>query len=119
MAETKATTSEVSFSGNVQSQTNAGTAGGTMYYINLGGIKMLWCIGANQTSSAAGNNYTFTLPTSFFSSIQSVSVNAINMTVLAQQYSAVTAASTSSVTANVTSPGGNATSGINLVVIGT
>jgi len=53
----------------VSSQANAGTAGGTMYYINLGGIKLLWM---TITVASATTTYGVTFPTSFFSSIQSV-----------------------------------------------
>jgi hypothetical protein len=55
------------------SQANAGTAGGTMYYINLGGVKMLWLETTSLVSSVATNTYTITLPTSFFSTLQLVS----------------------------------------------
>lgn len=55
------------FGGQVQTQVNAGTAGGTMSYVNLGGIKLLWIKTANKTVNAnADTTYTFTLPTSFF-----------------------------------------------------
>jgi hypothetical protein len=53
-----------SYTGGVASQSNAGTAGGTMYYINLGGIKLLWLI---ITASSATSTYTVTFPTGFFS----------------------------------------------------
>jgi len=59
------------FSGQVTSAANAGTWGGTNYYINLGGIKLCWGISAAGTSIAAGGNSskTVTLPTSFFSTV--------------------------------------------------
>ena len=52
------------------SQANAGTAGGTMYYMNLGGIKMLWGTTASTLASTNGNNYGITFPTSFFTTVQ-------------------------------------------------
>jgi len=52
------------------SQANAGTAGGTMYYMNLGGIKMLWGTTAATLASTNGNNYGITFPTSFFTTVQ-------------------------------------------------
>lgn len=58
------------FSGQVQSQTNAGTSGGTMYYINLGGIKLLWMSTSSATTGAT--TYTVTFPTSFFNTIQTI-----------------------------------------------
>jgi hypothetical protein len=64
----------------VQSQTNTGGAGGTMYYINLGGLKILWGQTAGIVATAAGPQYTVTFPASFFSTIQTatVSVNSLN-----------------------------------------
>lgn len=56
---------------NVGSQTNAGTAGGTMYYINMGGIKMLWCQTVNIIGGTSPTGYTVTLPTGFFTTVQS------------------------------------------------
>lgn len=55
------------FSPGVSSQANAGTAGGTMKYINLGGIKMLWMTGG---SVPTGTPKTVTFPTSFFTTIE-------------------------------------------------
>lgn len=53
------------------SQANAGTAGGTMYYINLGGTRILWGVSAaNSLTNTSSATYTWTLPTSFFSTIQ-------------------------------------------------
>lgn len=121
IAGSKIAVSSLAFGATVQSQANAGTAGGTMKYINLGGIKMLWCISANQNTGSSSINYTFTLPSSFFSTITSVSVNAINMTTDNRQNVAVAATpSTTTITVAAWYPlGGSATVGINLFVIGT
>lgn len=100
----------------VQSQTNAGTAGGTMYYINLGGIKLCWGLTATQ---AQGSSYTITLPTSFFSTIQSIVVNAFVQTVTANQFISVNAASNSSITLNFVSTTGTGTTQSYFLVIGT
>ena len=51
------------------SQTNSGSAGGTMYYQNIGGVKMLWLQSANTASSTT---YSVTFPSGFFSSIQAI-----------------------------------------------
>ena len=59
-----------SFTGGVTSYTNTGSGGGTGYYINLGGLKLAWGQ-SNSFSTTGGNNYTASLPTSFFSSVQS------------------------------------------------
>jgi hypothetical protein len=58
------------FSGQVQNQSNAGTAGGTIYFLNLGGVKVAW----GTTASLPAGNFTITLPTSFFTAMQSVIV---------------------------------------------
>lgn len=106
------------FSGQVSSQANAGTAGGTMYYVNLGGIKILWSISAQQTSGSGGNQYTFTLPTSFFSTIQLAMTSVSGLATDARQYANVESSTTTTVTVNVVSAGA-ATAGFGLLVIGT
>lgn len=61
----------------VSTQANAGDAGGTMYYANLGGIKLCWGQTANQAAIPAGNAFNVTLPTAFFATIQSAVVVAL------------------------------------------
>lgn len=61
------------FSGQVTSYTNSGSAGGTFYYINLGGIKVLW----GHSGYLGTGNFVVDFPSSFFSSIQAASVNAM------------------------------------------
>ena len=54
-------------------QVNAGTAGGNMYWINLGGIKILWGISTGLSLANSTNaTYTWTLPTSFFTTIEMI-----------------------------------------------
>jgi hypothetical protein len=50
------------------SQANSGSAGGTLYYINMGGLKMCW---GHSTTLASHNSpaYTITLPSSFFTTV--------------------------------------------------
>lgn len=59
------------FSGQVTSYTNAGSAGGTFYYINLGGVKLLWGITADIIGGTSPTTYYVTLPSSFFTTVQS------------------------------------------------
>ena len=68
------------FSGQVLSQTNAGSGGGTMYYINLGGIKLLWVYCSTGMYAASGSTATcsVTFPTGFFTSIQLALPTAVN-----------------------------------------
>jgi predicted secreted protein len=77
----------------ISSQANAGTAGGTMYYINLGGIKLLW---VSITGASAATTYGVTLPTSFFTTIQSVvqGVNGSSGTTTGQYIVTATTSST-------------------------
>jgi hypothetical protein len=108
------------FSSQLQTQANAGTAGGTMSYINLGGIKLLWCIGASGKSvGASGITYTFTLPTSFFSTITFATSDSINQAGLGEIFSDTAAATTTTVTVRGVSYGGAATTGFSIFVIGT
>lgn len=61
---------QMNFQGNVTTLANTGTAGGTMYYINLGGIKMLWgTSGAVSLTATQGTSYSVVMPTGFFSTI--------------------------------------------------
>lgn len=61
----------------VLTQTNAGNVGGTMYYIDLGGIKILWMktgtIGIAASTVYSG--YTIIPPTGFFTSTPKVVMN--------------------------------------------
>ena len=108
------------FSGQVTTYTNTGTAGGTnsFFYINLGGIKLLWGETAVQLSSAAGGNWALTPPASFFSSIQSVLVSAIDMVTDSRQYISINSKSTSSISMTFICPTGNASTAASIVVMG-
>jgi hypothetical protein len=58
--------------GGVATLANTGTLAGNMYYINLGGIKLLWGQSANTFINAnTGPQSTVVFPGGFFSSIQS------------------------------------------------
>lgn len=54
------------FSGQLQSGANSGSAGGTNYWLNLGGFKIFWCVTAEQTFAAGYNSYGVNFPGSFF-----------------------------------------------------
>lgn len=54
------------FSGQIQTQVNSGTAGGTMNYINLGGIKLLWSVTAGIAGNTGGASYGVAFPASHF-----------------------------------------------------
>lgn len=101
-------------------QANAGTAGGTFSYVNLGGIKFLWVISSNVASGSSPATYTFTLPTSFFSTITQANATTINMTSTTNQFASIVNATNTSISVGVTAPsGGSNTTGISLFVVGT
>lgn len=61
----------------VQSFSNAGTAGGTGYYINIGGIKLCWGISAQYLNAQGSQSFItvgVTLPT-FFTTVQFATAN--------------------------------------------
>lgn len=64
------------FSTGITTYTNTGSAGGTFYYANIGGIKMFWGTTATLTlSSTASTIYNVTLPSGFFTTLQSVTAS--------------------------------------------
>jgi hypothetical protein len=77
------------FSGQVQSQANSGSAGGTINYVNLGGIKLAWGLtGSLTVPGAAPSAATFgiTWPTSFFSTVQAATISAAAGTASSSQF---------------------------------
>lgn len=84
------------FSGQVSSQANAGSAGGTMYYVNLGGIKLLWATGATITTTTTATEFIYTLPVGFFSTVQSSIASIMPVTADAKQLCNISQSTTSS-----------------------
>jgi hypothetical protein len=108
------------FSGQVTSYANAGSAGGTFYYINLGGIKLLWGTSGNVIGTTAGPSYVVDFPAGFFSTIQSAIATIQQLATVAQQeINGGVAPTTSSwsVTIAATTTTGNET--FSIFVIGT
>lgn len=60
------------FSGQLQSYTNTGTAGGTFYYINLGGLKLLYGQAVNMIGALSPTAYEVNFPSGFFNAISAV-----------------------------------------------
>lgn len=112
------------FSGQVQSQANTGTAGGTIYYINLGGIKLAWCNTASFATTTSSTNVTVNWPAGFFSAMQAV-VGAVNgVGSIATQFftgnnGTSGAGTTSTYTFYVFTTSGSGTANANLLAIGT
>ena len=108
------------FSGQVQSQANAGTAGGTIYYVNLGGIKLAWGVSnSGLTMATTPVSHGFTLPTSFFSSLQTAFVSVVPG-VDGRVITNIAAASAAAVYAGLWNPSNGAATGqVFMLVIGT
>lgn len=101
----------------VQNQVNAGTAAGTMYYLNLGGIKILWAV--SNSGLTTGTSWGFTLPSSFFTTIQYVGSTAVAPSGSAFTFSNVATVSTSAVSCFLEASSGSGTSEVSILVIGT
>ena len=103
----------------IQSQANAGTAGGTMYYINLGGLKFLWLITGNVTGGTGGNPFTVTFPTSFFSAIQHAVGGLVSADTTPNQDVYLTNLLATGLTVNIYANAGTGNELASLLVIGT
>lgn len=107
------------FAGGVQTQTNTGSAGGTMWWLNLGGFKLLWATGAVQNVGAGGASITYNLPGGFFTSTQ---VAYPVMGVLGNtpnQSAYLTSITTTTATVSIWATSNGSTQSTSLLVIGT
>lgn len=100
------------------SSANGGTAGGTQYQLDLGTLKLCWLKSAAKSNSSGQNSYTWTLPTSFFTTIQSVMGSVSDPVSTADQIFVVGGSSVSSINTLIISNGAS-TGTINALVIGT
>jgi hypothetical protein len=108
------------FSGAVTSFTNSGTAGGTFYHINLGGIKLLWGRTNGMGSSTSGGSGTVVFPTGFFSTIQVCNATTNSITNSVQQFCIVNTLSATGCTITpVSVSGASTTQVVSVLVIGT
>lgn len=85
----------------VSSYTNSGSAGGTFYYIDVGGLKLLWGTTShpgNTTSTKYSLGVTF--PSGFFSATPTTTVAGLNQSGTNQLVAQVGTASSSSMTIN-------------------
>lgn len=107
------------FSGALLTQTNGGNAGGTMSYINLGGIKLLWVTTiAFTTGVSTGGQAAITFPSAFFSTITSITATAVNMVTTSQASANVNSYSATGASVGVYATAGG-TAQISVLVIGT
>lgn len=95
---------------------------GTFYYVNLGGIKILWGLATANTLSGSApqqSQQTVTIP-SFFSSIQSITTSVVAPGATGYMYSNVNSYTTTSLVLSLTSTNGSGGSGsIGVFVVGT
>lgn len=106
------------FSGELQSYANAGTAGGTFYYINLGGIKILYGKTASKSVGTGGATWGVTFPTSFFSAVRLSMVTLDTLSVEPKQWCYISAVSTSALTIAATSTTNGAAQVNNVLIMG-
>lgn len=104
----------------VQSFVNTGIGGGTFYYINLGGIKLMWGVTGNINVSAGSNAaYQVLPPANFFTSVQHALSNAANMTAVAEMYTNIASVSTTNVNGYISNRTTSAgTAGVSVFIIG-
>jgi len=107
-----------SYTGGVQTF----SSNGTFYYINLGGLKMMWglAVAPNLSGSAPQDNtVTVVIPT-FFSSIQSATVSVVDPTGTGFIFANITSYTTTSLTIGIyTTSGSNGGGYISVDVKGT
>lgn len=103
---------------------NAGSAGGTSYYMNMGGLKMLWG-SSGGVAAGTGGSFTVALPTSFFTTIQMSVASPISSSggaggTNSAVIGAGASATTTTLTIEVTVPAGSSTNTpLSWFVIGT
>lgn len=102
------------FSAQVTTYTNPGGAGGTFYYINLGGIKLMW--GVTAGIAVGGGGAAITLPSGFFTTIQAASATAVPSTNFGQ-YANLVAATTGNFL--VSTQGAAGSPAAHVIIIGT
>jgi hypothetical protein len=112
------------FSGQVTTYANPGSAGGTFYYVNLGGIKIFWgstgSVAVSGSGFLASSTVNVTLPVGFFNTIQHVLPKIgvpSNTNFLDGQY--VSANTTTIGVKLIQNSGTNGASPVSLLVIGT
>jgi len=109
------------FSGQVTTDTNPGTAGGTRNKLNLGGVKLSWGkTGAYLLAAGGGAIGTITFPTSHFTAAPTVFYSLTELTTSGRQYPYESAApsTTTSTPAVINETGGTVGGKLNWFAIG-
>lgn len=113
-----------SFSPGVTSFVNAGSAGGTFYYINLGGLKLLWGLtGSINLGGTSGFQVStalaVTLPVGFFTTIQKIDITVDVVANTSFLFPVLQSKSTSSLSVALGQMNGsNGTASLNIGLIG-
>lgn len=107
----------------IRSFTNGGSAGGTFYYFNEGGIKRVW--GRTAAISITGTGFqsttrTLTLPSSFLTTIQTIQLTIGTPTNTQYLWAGLSSFTTSSVDVNLNQANGsNGSADVHIYILGT
>ena len=107
------------FSGQLTTYTNPGTAGGTFYYGNIGGIKIFYGKTQSNAVGTGGASYTITLPVGFFSTIRYSAPTVDTYTVDDRQWASTVTVTTATYTLGIKSSSNGSTQVTNVLILGT
>ena len=107
------------FSGQLTTYTNPGTAGGTFYYGNIGGIKIFYGKTQFNAVGTGGASYTITLPVGFFSTIRYSAPTVDTYTIDDRQWATTVTVTTATYTLGIKSSSNGSTQVTNVLILGT
>jgi hypothetical protein len=107
------------FGGEVTAGTNAGTAGGTVNHINLGGIKLAWGITDSWSTTTTPASKAVTLPSSFFTTITGSLISPSTPATTAQLVGNIASISTSTLSIYLWNTTGSGSGKASWLVLGT
>lgn len=105
------------FSGQVTTYSNPGSAGGTFYYANIGGIKLMWGTTSDLGTGTFSNNIT--MPSGFFSTMQTGLANTVHVGGTNDIYADIQSYSTTSAAIGIIATLGSGTATVGCLFIGT
>lgn len=107
------------FSGQLTTYTNPGTAGGTFYYGDIGGIKIFYGKTQFNAVGTGGASYTITLPVGFFSTIRYSAPTVDTYTIDDRQWATTVTVTTATYTLGIKSSSNGSTQVTNVLILGT
>ncbi len=107
------------FSGQLTTYTNPGTAGGTFYYGDIGGIKIFYGKTQSNAVGTGGASYTITLPVGFFSTIRYSAPTVDTYTIDDRQWATTVTVTTATYTLGIKSSSNGSTQVTNVLILGT